>query len=210
MKKGFTLIELLCIIIILGVIALIAVPMVNTIIIESKKESFKTTARSYANVAEKKCLQEQIKQKPITMRYKLENGKINPKLDIKGEVPEGYIYVNDKCEVTYELKNDKYIVYVERPNDDVILIDNTSTYQENKLSRVIIENNNVLNSPITRPGIDNSKQNEASLVKGTDNDGDSIYCEFPAKYLTMSDSELTDMINKMNADYLEEKHRKEQ
>ena len=143
MKKGFTLIELLCIIIILGVIALIAVPMVNTIITESKKESFKTTARSYANVAEKKCLQEQIKQKPITMRYKLENGKINPKLDIKGEVPEGYIYVNDKCEVTYELKNDKYIVYVERPNDDVILIDNTSTYQENKLSRVIIENNNV-------------------------------------------------------------------
>ena len=45
---------------------------------------------------------------------------------------------------------------------------------------------------------------------GTDNDGDSIYCEFPAKYLTMSDSELTDMINKMNADYLEEKHRKEE
>ena len=45
---------------------------------------------------------------------------------------------------------------------------------------------------------------------GTDNDGDSIYCEFPAKYLTMSDSELTDMINKMNADYLEEKHRKDE
>ena len=45
---------------------------------------------------------------------------------------------------------------------------------------------------------------------GTDNSGDSIYCEFPAKYLTMSDSELTDMINKMNADYLEEKHRKDE
>ena len=45
---------------------------------------------------------------------------------------------------------------------------------------------------------------------GTDNDGDGIYYEFPTKYLTMSDSELTDMINKMNADYLEEKHRKEE
>ena len=45
---------------------------------------------------------------------------------------------------------------------------------------------------------------------GTDNFGDSIYCEFPAKYLTMSDSELTDMINKMNADYLEERHRKDE
>ena len=45
---------------------------------------------------------------------------------------------------------------------------------------------------------------------GTDNSGDNTYCEFPAKYLTMSDSELTDMINKMNTDYLEEKHRKDE
>ena len=45
---------------------------------------------------------------------------------------------------------------------------------------------------------------------GTNNWGDETYCEFPAKYLTMSDSELTDMINKMNADYLEEKHRKDE
>ena len=44
---------------------------------------------------------------------------------------------------------------------------------------------------------------------GTNNYGDSTYCEFPAKYLTMSDSELTDMVNKMNSDYLEEKHRKD-
>ena len=47
-----------------------------------------------------------------------------------------------------------------------------------------------------------------SIYDGTYNDG--IYCKFPAKYLTMSDSELTDMINKMNADYLEEKHRKDE
>ena len=52
MTADYKVIELLCIIIILGVIALIAVPMVNTIITESKKESFKTTARSYANVDE--------------------------------------------------------------------------------------------------------------------------------------------------------------
>ena len=45
---------------------------------------------------------------------------------------------------------------------------------------------------------------------GTDNSVDRTCCEFPAKFLTMSDSELTDMINKMNADYLEEKHRKDE
>ena len=45
---------------------------------------------------------------------------------------------------------------------------------------------------------------------GTNNYGDSTYCEFPAEYLTMSDSELTDMVNKMNSDYLEEKRRKDE
>ena len=39
--------------------------------------------------------------------------------------------------------------------------------------------------------------------RGTDKYGDGTYCEFSAIYLTMSDSELTDMVNKMNADYLE-------
>lgn len=41
MKKGFTLIELICVITILGLIALIAVPTVNNIINNSKKEAYK-------------------------------------------------------------------------------------------------------------------------------------------------------------------------
>lgn len=45
---------------------------------------------------------------------------------------------------------------------------------------------------------------------GTNNYGDSTYCEFPVEYLTMSNSELTDMVNKMNSDYLEEKRRKDE
>ena len=49
-----------------------------------------------------------------------------------------------------------------------------------------------------------------NTVYGSCNCSDDPYCEFPTKYLTMSDSELIDMINKMNADYLEEKHRKEE
>ena len=49
-----------------------------------------------------------------------------------------------------------------------------------------------------------------NTVYGSCNCSDDPYCEFPTKYLTMSDSELTDMINKMNADYLEEKHKKEE
>ena len=39
MKKGFTLIELLAVIMILGVIALIAIPVVSNIIEESRKKA---------------------------------------------------------------------------------------------------------------------------------------------------------------------------
>ena len=40
MKKGFTLIELICVITILGLIALIAVPTVNNIINNSKEKAY--------------------------------------------------------------------------------------------------------------------------------------------------------------------------
>ncbi len=40
MNKGFTLIELICVITILGLIALIAVPTINTMIQNSKEEAY--------------------------------------------------------------------------------------------------------------------------------------------------------------------------
>ena len=53
-KKTFTLIELLAVIIILAVILVISIPKILNVIEISKKDSFKTSAQSIADSAEKK------------------------------------------------------------------------------------------------------------------------------------------------------------
>ncbi|HPF83218.1 MAG TPA: prepilin-type N-terminal cleavage/methylation domain-containing protein [Bacilli bacterium] len=102
MKKGFTLIELLAVILILGIIALIAIPVVNNIIKEAKKGSFKTTAENIVKSVETKCQLQQVKGENITREYNLSDKNIKTKMNIKGDIPSvGSVSVNSDCTVTY-------------------------------------------------------------------------------------------------------------
>lgn len=56
MKKGFTLIELICVIVLLGIIAMIAIPTINTAINNSKEKAYneqialiEDTAKTYTS-----------------------------------------------------------------------------------------------------------------------------------------------------------------
>ena len=62
MKKGFTLIELLAVIVILAIIALIATPIVLSIINDSKESAVIRSAEFYVDAVENKIMQENMKQ----------------------------------------------------------------------------------------------------------------------------------------------------
>ncbi len=123
-QNGFTLIELLAVILILGIIALIAIPTVNKIIKEAKRGGFETTANNLVSAIEDACQFETLKGEPITATYTFTNGVVSPSLNVKGKLPTaGTVTVDSSCNVTLNVTNGTFTATKTSTKDQVTVID---------------------------------------------------------------------------------------
>ena len=100
-SKGFTLIELISVIILMGVIALITVPIIKDTIESSREKNFKNSALGLIEAANEYYLSSKLNGELFEeIEFKVNNGKMvsgDKELSFNGKVPVGDSYVKIKA-----------------------------------------------------------------------------------------------------------------
>ena len=149
-NKGFTLIELLATIVILGVLMIIAIPMVSKYITSSKQNAFVATAKAYVSAARYQYFNGDFNCGETTNIDAGSGGKIVipfKYLDVDktgGNSPFGKkINLNKSCVIIESTDDGKYTYYVRMMDDGNNGM--TAAYNEDELkkSHVTINSSNV-------------------------------------------------------------------
>ena len=111
-KKGFTLIELLAVIVILSVISLITVPIVTSVIEESKKKALVSSVQGLIESANLYVIENEGVYEFLFDREHQGSTQNGENLDYKGKIEgEGKLYLDKEGNTSICISNDKYYVY---------------------------------------------------------------------------------------------------
>ena len=111
-KKGFTLMELLAVIVILSVITLITVPMVTSVIEESKKKALLSSVQGLIESANLYAIENEGVYEFLFDREHQGSTQNGESLDYKGKIDgEGKLYIDKEGNTSICISNDTYYVY---------------------------------------------------------------------------------------------------
>ena len=134
-KKGFTLVEVLAVIVILAIIALIATPLVLSIVNKAKRGAFLRSVDNVVKSAELFYLDAEIQGIKGDTRFECTDSKCtsekmdkfgeNLKLEVKGQMGEGYVIVTSEGDIELALEKNKMCATKYRFGEEVNYINGT-------------------------------------------------------------------------------------
>ena len=155
-KQGFTLVELLAVIVVLGIILVIAIPNIQQIITNARKEAYERQKEFIADAAKKYVASniesvtfDEANRAEVTLTTLQENGLLpNPLKDSRGNT-----FDSNKTIVIISGKDNKYSYQVSVEND-------------------LYDTDKEVNKPLLVKGMTPIKWNGSSWVDTTENDPD--------------------------------------
>ena len=161
-NKGFTLIELISVIILMGVIALITVPIIKDTIESAREKNFKNSALGLIEAANEYYLNSKLTGDYFEeIEFKVNNGKMisgNKELSFNGKVPVGDSYVKIKANgdvainITdgefYAVKDYDEIGASIGTSEDTALLREELAKKIAELEKIVIDNKNELDNKI--------------------------------------------------------------
>ena len=120
-RKGFTLIELLAVIVILSVITLITVPMITSVIEESKKKALVFSVQGLIESANLYAIENEGVHEFLFDKEHQGSTQSGESLDYKGKIEgEGKLYIDKEGNTSICISNDTYYVY-KNYNSEIII-----------------------------------------------------------------------------------------
>lgn len=123
-NKGFTLIELLAVVMVLGIIAIIAVPSINGLLDKSKKDTLFATANNLVDTAKQYYMNNVLVNDGLAspVSFSITDSANMDLLDYSGKLPSsGYILVDTSGNIGIAVSQGDYCATKELWNDEVVV-----------------------------------------------------------------------------------------